>query len=141
MNQAPKIGDVVLLKDKLPHGQWRIGRIERLIKGKDQLVRAAKVRLSSKKVFTRALNMLFPIECPEHGSEVENSVNDPMEETQDRDNNENTMEDTIISDEIENDVTPMTRPTKRAVVAAREKIRNWLNPMKDNTFGAGNVAD
>ena len=141
VNQAAKIGDVVLLKDKLPRGQWRIGRIERLIKGKDQLVRAAKVRLSSKKVFTRALNMLFPIECPEHGSEVENSVNDPMEETQDRDNNENTMEDTDNSDEIGNDVTPMTRSTRRAVVAAREKIRNWLNPMKDNTSGAGNVAD
>lgn len=64
--QTPKVGDVVLLKEKLPRGQWRVGRISELIRGRDQLVRSAKVRMPSKKLLTRALNMLYPIECPDN---------------------------------------------------------------------------
>ena len=58
------IGDVVLLlKEKLPCGQWRVGRISQLIRGRDQVVRSAKIKTSSKKLLHRALNMLYPIEC------------------------------------------------------------------------------
>lgn len=34
-----------------------------------------------------------------------------------------------------------TRPTRQAVVAAREKIKEWLNPAEDEFVGPGNVAD
>ena len=145
VKQIPKLGDVVLLKDKLPRGQWRIGRIDKLIEGKDQLIRAAKVRLSSRKILTRALNMLYPIECPDHGSEIEDSVDAPIEETQDGNNSDDIMEDVDNSTEIGGNATQLEstnkRPTRRAVVAAREKIRNWLNPIKDTSVGVGNVAD
>ena len=33
-----------------------------------------------------------------------------------------------------------TRPTRKAVVAAREKIKRWLNP-DDELVGPGSVAD
>ena len=34
-----------------------------LIQSRDRLVRAAKVQLASKKIFSRALNHLYPLEC------------------------------------------------------------------------------
>ena len=33
---VPQVGDVVLIKEDLPHGRWKIGRIQELVKGKDQ---------------------------------------------------------------------------------------------------------
>ena len=80
-----------------------------------------------------------------HGSEIEDSVDAPIEETQDGNNSDDIMEDVDDSTEIEGNATQVEstnkQPTSRAVVAAREKIRNWLNPMKDTSVGVGNVAD
>ena len=81
------MGNVVLLKEKLPRGQWRVGRIIELIKGRDQLIRSAnlKVRMPSKKVLTRALNMLYPIECPDHEMLTDaNTVDVPSDDTKNR---------------------------------------------------------
>ena len=65
------IGDIVLIKDDLPRGSWRIGRIAEMVKSGDGEIRSAKVSLPSGKVFGRPLNLLYPIECPfakdEHG--------------------------------------------------------------------------
>ena len=145
VKHVPKIGDVVLLKEKLPRGQWRIGRIVKLIEGRDQLVRSARVRLSSKTILTRALNMLYPIECPDQDNVT---VSAPVERTQgNNDDNDTSQEDVVEEDmnSLENGddstpTTPSTRSTRQAVVAAREKIRKWLNPVEDSV-GVGNVAD
>ena len=60
-----KVGHIVLIKDNLPRGCWRIGRITELIRSRDQQVRSAKVLLPSKKMIGRPLNLLYPIECSE----------------------------------------------------------------------------
>ena len=38
----PKIGDVVLVKENFPCGHWRVRRVVKVIKGKDQEIRSAK---------------------------------------------------------------------------------------------------
>ena len=43
--QPPEIGDIVLIKDDLPRGNWRIGKITELMTSFDEQVRAAKVVL------------------------------------------------------------------------------------------------
>ena len=43
--QPPQVGDVVLIKENLPRGQWKVDRISKLIKGKDDVIRSAKVML------------------------------------------------------------------------------------------------
>ena len=63
-NFSPSIGDVVLIKDDLPRGKWRIGKIHELIKSRDGEARSAKVLLPSQKIMGRPLNLLFPLECP-----------------------------------------------------------------------------
>ena len=52
---------MVLIKDNLPRGRWKVGKISELIVGRDQRVRAAKVFVSPRSY--RPLNSLYPIEC------------------------------------------------------------------------------
>ena len=62
---AAKVGHIVLIKDNLPRGCWRIGRITELISSRDQQTRSTKVHLPSKKIPGRSLTLLYPIECSE----------------------------------------------------------------------------
>ena len=59
----PSVGDVTLIKDDLPRGACRMGRIKELVNSRDGEVRSAKIVLPNNKVTGRPLNLLFPIEC------------------------------------------------------------------------------
>ena len=69
-HEVPKCGDVVLVKDNLPRGTWKIGKIIELNESKDKVIRSAKVKLSSQKVLNRPLSLLYPIECDSAESEI-----------------------------------------------------------------------
>ncbi|VDI80005.1 Hypothetical predicted protein [Mytilus galloprovincialis] len=62
---APIVGDVVIIKDNLPRGVWKLGRLVQLIHSNDGEIRSAKVVLSSRKVISRPLNLLYPLEIEE----------------------------------------------------------------------------
>ena len=62
-----KEGDIVIVKnDKMNRNFWRLGKIEELISGDDEMVRAAKVRVSNKNgksdVLRRSIQHLVPLE-------------------------------------------------------------------------------
>ena len=59
---APSVGNVVLIKDEIPRGCWRMGKVMKLVSSSDGSVRSAKVKMPSGRVFGRPLNLLFPIE-------------------------------------------------------------------------------
>lgn len=59
---SPTEGDVVLIKDEIPRGCWRLGRVIKLVSSSDESIRSAKIRLPSGRVLGRPLNLLFPIE-------------------------------------------------------------------------------
>jgi hypothetical protein len=61
-NLIPKIGEIVLVKTDSNRVNWLTGSIVELIKSKDELIRAAKVRLASGKCVTRAIAQLHPLE-------------------------------------------------------------------------------
>ena len=65
------VGDVVLIKDDLPRGNWRLGRLQELIKSRDGHIRSARVLLSLNKVIGRPLSLLFPIECQDMGTNTD----------------------------------------------------------------------
>ena len=59
-------GDIVLVKeDNLKGKQWKMGLIEGLIRGKDENVRGAPVRLCSmgkRELLSRPTQIFFPLE-------------------------------------------------------------------------------
>lgn len=63
-HNIPRVGDVVLTKENLPRGRWKTGVIHELVKGRDQVVRSVKVLVSPRTYLHRALNLLYPLECP-----------------------------------------------------------------------------
>ena len=58
---TPNVGDVVLVKDDLPRGCWRIGKVVNLVQSRDGHVRSAKVSMPSGRIIGRPINLLFSI--------------------------------------------------------------------------------
>ena len=61
-HDVSRVDDVVLIKENLPRGWWKVGIIHELIKGRDQMVCSAKVLVSTNCFLRRVLNLLYPIE-------------------------------------------------------------------------------
>ena len=66
--QALKAGDIVILRDDCTtHGWWRLARIIELLKGKDDIPRAAKVQTLSPEnkpsTLRRPIQHLIPLEA------------------------------------------------------------------------------
>lgn len=59
---SPSVGDVVLVKEDIPRGCWKLGKITHLVTSHDGNIRSAKLVLSSGRTIGRPLNLLFPIE-------------------------------------------------------------------------------
>ena len=146
---TPKINDVVLIKENLPRGNWRVGRVIEVIKGKDQQIRSAKVKVAPKKYLNRAVNMLYPIKCPgddERTSDcdIRNKIVD-SELGNDKENDEKPHTDLSLNDEqyadIPDDLSVPRKgqPTRNAANEARKKLKLWLEP--DDDIVLGSVAD
>ena len=65
-----KEGDVVcILENKVPRGQWKLGKIESLLTGKDMQVRGATIRIvtatGKSLCINRPVNKLCPLEVPD----------------------------------------------------------------------------
>ena len=76
-----KLGDIVCVhEDKTPRQTWRLGKVERLLPGRDGLVRSAELRVSSKggmrSLLRRPVQRLYPLEVrfdsvPEKGPQIQ----------------------------------------------------------------------
>ena len=74
-----KKGDVVCVhEDNVPRQRWKLATVQELIHGRDNLVRAAVVRLASKGArveIQRPVQKLYPVEVYEvHGGGNEENV-------------------------------------------------------------------
>ena len=58
----PSVGDVVLIKDDLPRGCWKLGRVIGIHPSSDSEVRSATVTTAEKKILKRSVTQLYPIE-------------------------------------------------------------------------------
>ena len=105
---APTVNSVVIIRDNAnvnSRGSWKLGRITKVFESADGQQRSAKVQLSSGKLITRPLTMLYPLECGEMSSLID-STNDASVVT-----TQNTKR------------TEADRPTRRAKTSAEEKIK------------------
>ena len=53
---------MVLIKDNVLRGCWKVGKVVSLVSSLDDCVRSANVSLSSGRVIARPLNLLYPLE-------------------------------------------------------------------------------
>jgi hypothetical protein len=68
-HETPKIGDVVLIKEDVSRGLWKLAKIKQLTVSRDGNIRSCSVELPSGTVLNRPLNLLFPIETSKSDDE------------------------------------------------------------------------
>ena len=104
-----QIGDVVLIKDDLPSGNWRIRKIAQQLTSFDEQVCPAKVILTSKRIISRRLNLLYPIGCSDGNHDGTSSKNTPIQT-------------------VDNDgETVRQRPKREAAQRAIKRIREQID--------------
>ena len=58
----PKIGQIVHIKENLPRGAWKLGKIIKLIESEDGEIRATTLLLTTRNTVNRPINLLYPLE-------------------------------------------------------------------------------
>ena len=115
------IGDVVLIKDDLPRGSWRLGRIQELIKSRDGHIRSARVCLPTGKIIGRPLSLLYPIECQDRETNMDSQKQDTNQTGAMRHNISE-----VQTESKDSDTSGAMRPKRHAARIARDKIRDQL---------------
>ena len=144
-HNSPQVGDVVLIKEDLPRGRWKVGVIHELVRRKDQMVWSARVLISPNKCLHSVLSLLYPIECPETKSMQSDHNGTEKRSTPASYNNENDDVNTPgNNDEVDiqegdaehtngDDSKVVTgnvggRTVQQASLMAKNKMKAWLNP-------------
>ena len=84
-NNVLNVGDIVLIKNQenVPRTQWRVGKIKRLVIGKDAQVRGAELvvisKTGEKTVCQRPVQKLIPFEITTDNHEL--SINEPVKDS------------------------------------------------------------
>ena len=84
----PKIGQIVHIKENLPRGAWKLGKIIKLIESEDGEIRAATLLLPTRSTVNRPINLLYPLETAPVSDEL-NSDPLPQEQIQQEENGVN----------------------------------------------------
>ena len=119
--QTVKIGEVVQIHDDLPRNQWKLAVIEDLKKGDDGYIRSVTVRTASGRT-NRPIARLYPLEV----SADEYSTNGSIEQS--------TRRVSTGADE-----PTQQRPTRRAVIRARDKLAEWTKMLRRPPEDVANV--
>ena len=82
--RVPRVGDIVNIhKDKVPRQRWTIGKITRLLPGKDGIVRAVEVLTLDKSrkqmIMKRPIQHLYPLEVQAERTKLEHTEHDKLE--------------------------------------------------------------
>ncbi|XP_065197652.1 uncharacterized protein LOC135829177 [Sycon ciliatum] len=112
-SEQPAVDDVVLIRDDMPRGSWRLGRIVALHTSKDMEIRSATVITAEKTELKRPLSLLYPI-CPAANSEA---------------NNNSTAPDTHTTGQADLPVPAAVAPPSRPQRAAAKKQRQTLRQL------------
>ena len=61
-SENPSVNDIVLIKDDVARGQWRIGKLIKLNVSHDGRIRSAELVTGKGKLLKSPLNLLYPLE-------------------------------------------------------------------------------
>ena len=113
--QTTKRGDVVLVHDDGPRPSWRLAVVEDLIKGGDDLIRAAKIRTSTGHT-NRPICKLYPLELSASES--------TSKETSDR------QEQSDVDRSGGKEESAREKPKKAAATRATSRISEWTKTLR-----------
>ena len=116
--KCPKIGDIVQIKDSLPQGTWRMGRIVAMIRSSDGEKRAARVMMPNRNILQRSIIHLYPIECNDEEPNKENDGNLLNHNNLKVKHDEKTTQE----QDKNNETRKHNRPVLRAAQEVRDKI-------------------
>ena len=114
-----KVGDIVILKDdNVRRVFWKLAKVIELLKGKDDIVRAALINVATDngppKILRRSIKQLIPIEVT--------SNDEGDEPTELSDNNVMNVDSSVnTADQL----THSTRPRRAAAILGEAARRNW----------------
>jgi len=108
-----KVGDIVILKNESSKRIfWNLAKVVELLKGSDEIARAALINVSTgrgpTKVLKRSIRHLIPIEVPDDNEESTTA--------------ENSLESDCVS---ELSAKPITRSRREAAVLGEKTRRTW----------------
>ena len=112
--QVIRIGDVVIVHDDKPRIQWRLAVIEKLITGRDNLVRAAHIRMGNYKTI-RSIVKLYPLEVRSEDEGNLHTTDDNVQHLQDP---QPTSDDTSTT-------SSSVRVRRNAASKALQKMSEW----------------
>ena len=119
--------------------------------GKDKKIRSAKVLIAPHGHLHRPLKLLYPLECPDSDFQTSDNHGDMFilpaaKETGSREQESETV--TPVPNEVDHqesekgdkfdfngDSSTTTHSKRKAIVVARMKIKNWLNPEETLLIG------
>ncbi|XP_074651589.1 uncharacterized protein LOC141906245 [Tubulanus polymorphus] len=97
-----KVGEIVLVhEDNVKRVKWKMALVERLLRGKDGLIRAADIKTANGRT-NRPITKLYPLEVNHQPDDQPETDFDPV-----TDQNKDTL------------------PKRRSAVAARENLKRW----------------
>uniref|UniRef100_A0A1I7VXU7 DUF5641 domain-containing protein n=1 Tax=Loa loa TaxID=7209 RepID=A0A1I7VXU7_LOALO len=73
IRREPEIDELVLLKGDCPRNTWKMGRVHKLLRGKDGVCRSAVIRTANGNDLVRAVGHLYPLEISSRENEKEHS--------------------------------------------------------------------
>lgn len=116
------VGVVVLIKENLPRGQWKVGRISKLRVSGDGQVRAAEIKMPNGSLLVRPIKLLYPLEG---NLEPENKTIASPSNTGQKAANQVAQLDRNLQNT--KNVLQTSRPSRQAARTARQLTRQQLS--------------
>ena len=121
VDRKPRIGEIVIVKEEdMSRGKWKLAKVLSLIKSDvDDIARAAKLQLASRRIIKRPFKLLYPLE-------VDDEINNENEKEK---NDDKDVERSTEKGDLEDGIKIITnqRPLRKTASEAREKIRIQCN--------------
>ena len=118
--RVPKPGDVIQIKEDLPRGSWKIGKIVEMIPSSDGNIRAAKVLLPTRNIINRPMNLLYPLECEnEENQQDDSDAKNDQNKVQEINNDKIIDNETVLDEQL---MTARRQSKRKSAERARRAI-------------------